>query len=970
MAQSAGTVYLNLQTNTTQFGSQMSGLKSIAAKLGAALAGAFAVSKLAEFGKACIDLGSDLNEVQNVVDVTFPTMNAQVDQFAKNAAAKFGLSETMAKKFTGTFGSMAEAFGFTEKQSASMAETLTGLSGDVASFYNISQDEAYTKLKSVFSGETESLKDLGVVMTQNALDQYALANGYGKTTSSMTEQEKVALRLAFVQSQLKNASGDFARTSDSWANQVRLLSLQFDSLRATIGQGLILALSGVLKWINGVMSGLMVLANKFKSFMEMVTGKKASTASSASAMSSDLSSASSSASNLGTSAKKASTGVSKAAKAAASLKRSLMGFDQMNKVDAKDSTSSTGSAGSTAGTGTGTSAASSTGSSGNADKSVKGFKMPKALQASLEKFQKSFSRFAGIVKNGFVWIWDNVLVPLGKWTINKLAPKLLDVLSGAFDVLSAACNALAPYWQWLWDHMFKKLAKFAGDAIITFLTVLAGALEKLSGWISKHPKAFDAIVTGFLAFKGAQGVIGIVGKFTKGFEAFKLAWGGAGTVQEAMEATGGKIGFFGKKLVAAKDSFGKFKSGFSVFSGGVKKIGGGFVKVFASIGKGIGRAFMSLLTTNPMLLVLIAAIAAAVVVGILLYKNWDKIKAKLEPLGKLFKAVGKVIGDKFLKIIKTVAKFLKNTFLSAINGVKGAIGAFSDIWNGIKDKAVTLVAEAKEKAEGAMDKIKGVWDSFQDTAVGKMLNLEKDVLFEDTQDIWESIKTQGVAKTVSLIKHKAWSRVKEAWDIIKNSAVGKTVRLIKSKAFEGIRSIWRSIKNSDAVKTLKTKGSSALKKAKDLWGSFKSKSATLAIAFKDYFTAGIKKAWNAIASGINGAIKIINKIPGVQIGYIPKLAQGGYVKKNTPQLAMIGDNRHQGEVVAPENKLAAMAQQAASLAGGSYDAAILSILKEILALIKALDLNVYLDGKPIKDRIVTLINQNTKANGGVCEIKV
>lgn len=67
-------------------------------------------------------------------------------------------------------------------------------------------------------------------MTQTALDQYALANGYGKTTAAMSEAEKVALRYSFVQQQLTAAAGDFARTSDSWANQVRVLNLQFDSL--------------------------------------------------------------------------------------------------------------------------------------------------------------------------------------------------------------------------------------------------------------------------------------------------------------------------------------------------------------------------------------------------------------------------------------------------------------------------------------------------------------------------------------------------------------------------------------------------------------------------------------------------------------------------------------------------------------------------------------------------------------------
>ena len=229
-ADSAGQIGLDLVINQQQFNKQLSGIQNLAKKTGKMLAGAFAVKGLTSFAKDCIELGSDLTEVQNVVDVVFPTMNKKVNEFAQNAASTFGLSETMAKKFTGTFGAMANAFGFSEKESYKMSTALTGLAGDVASFYNISQDEAFTKLKSVFSGETETLKDLGIVMTQTALDQYALANGFGKTTSAMTEQEKVALRYAFVQQQLQNATGDFSRTSDQWANQIRILSLQFDSL--------------------------------------------------------------------------------------------------------------------------------------------------------------------------------------------------------------------------------------------------------------------------------------------------------------------------------------------------------------------------------------------------------------------------------------------------------------------------------------------------------------------------------------------------------------------------------------------------------------------------------------------------------------------------------------------------------------------------------------------------------------------
>lgn len=337
-ADSVGQIGLDLVVNKNDFDKQMKGIQGLAKKAGAALAAAFAVKKLIDFGAQCIELGSDLQEVQNVVDVTFPRMSKQIDDFAKNAAVQFGLSETMAKKFTGTFGAMSKAFGFGEKQAYEMATALTGLAGDVASFYNISQDEAYTKLKSVFTGETETLKDLGVVMTQSALDSYALANGYGKVTAKMSEAEKVALRYQFVQEQLTLASGDFVRTADGWANQVRILKLQFDSFKATIGQGLINVLTPVIKVINTIIGKLMSLANAFKAFTNLISGKKGS-GGGASVAAAGMEAVAKSADNAGAAMGGAGGAAKKAAK---DIKGATTGIDELNIIQPPDSGSGGG----------------------------------------------------------------------------------------------------------------------------------------------------------------------------------------------------------------------------------------------------------------------------------------------------------------------------------------------------------------------------------------------------------------------------------------------------------------------------------------------------------------------------------------------------------------------------------------------------------------------------------------------------
>lgn len=278
--QADGTIYINTEIDGAGFKSGINSMQSGLGKLtksvkrlGIAIGSVFAIKELVQFGKEAIELGSDLQEVQNVVEVTFTTLADEVDNFAKAAAKTAGLSETMAKRYAGTFGSMAKAFGFAEENAFDMATALTQLSGDIASFYNITQDEAYTKLKSIFTGETESLKDLGVVMTQTALDSFAMQKGIGKATSQMTEQEKVALRYSFVLEQLSLASGDFQRTSDGWANQMRILSLNIESFKANIGQGLINLFTPVVQVINILIEKLGVLAEKFKAFTELITGR-------------------------------------------------------------------------------------------------------------------------------------------------------------------------------------------------------------------------------------------------------------------------------------------------------------------------------------------------------------------------------------------------------------------------------------------------------------------------------------------------------------------------------------------------------------------------------------------------------------------------------------------------------------------------------------------------------------------------
>ena len=214
-------------------------VSTAATKIAKAIGSAFVVKQVVEFGKAAIGVASDLNEVQNVVDTTFGAEGAiRINEWARNAAEAFGESELQAKQFTSTLGAMFKSMGVGQADLEEMSMSLAGLAGDMASFYNLDPTEAFEKLRSGISGETEPLKQLGINMSVANLEAFALSEGITKAYTSMTQAEQATLRYQYIMSATADAQGDFADTSDSLANQQRILQLEIQTLAAEIGQDL------------------------------------------------------------------------------------------------------------------------------------------------------------------------------------------------------------------------------------------------------------------------------------------------------------------------------------------------------------------------------------------------------------------------------------------------------------------------------------------------------------------------------------------------------------------------------------------------------------------------------------------------------------------------------------------------------------------------------------------------------------
>ena len=219
-------------------------------KVSFAAAAATVGKTILEWGKAAVEAASDLQEVQNVVDVTFGSSASEIDSWAKNARTQFGLTETQAKKFASTIGATMKSSGLSGDEIVGMSEDLAGLAADMASFYNLDFETAFQKIRSGISGETEPLKQLGINMSVANLEAYALTQGITKAFDQMSQAEQTQLRYQYLMQATADAQGDFARTTDGYANSMRTLETALDTVKTKLGKPFLDAVAGATNVVS------------------------------------------------------------------------------------------------------------------------------------------------------------------------------------------------------------------------------------------------------------------------------------------------------------------------------------------------------------------------------------------------------------------------------------------------------------------------------------------------------------------------------------------------------------------------------------------------------------------------------------------------------------------------------------------------------------------------------------------------
>jgi len=207
-------------------------------------------------GAAAIKFASDYEESVNKVNVAFGPAADSVKEFAKTSLESFGIAEGTALDLAATYGDMATSMGLSQSEAAKMSTSLVGLAGDLASFKNVSIDIANTAINSIFTGETESIKKLGIVLTEANLQTYALSQGITKQYKDFTQAEKVQLRYAYVVNASKNSVGDFERTGGGAANQIRIFQESLKQLGQQFGAVILPYFTKAIVYVNGLIKVL------------------------------------------------------------------------------------------------------------------------------------------------------------------------------------------------------------------------------------------------------------------------------------------------------------------------------------------------------------------------------------------------------------------------------------------------------------------------------------------------------------------------------------------------------------------------------------------------------------------------------------------------------------------------------------------------------------------------------------------
>jgi hypothetical protein len=507
----------------------MGSLGGITKMLGIALS----TASLIKFGKEAIGLASDLAEVDNVVNKAFGNMRSEMDALADSSIKNLGMSRLMAYQTGSTFMSMGKSMIENSEDAKNMALSLTKLTANMSSFFNVSQDLASIALKSIYTGETETLKQYGVVMTEVNLKQFAMEQGITKAYSAMSQSEKVMLRYQYVMNQLSYIGDDFIDTQDSWANQTRILSEQWKEFLTIIGNGLITVLTPVVKGLNMIVSALISVANTISSILSNIFGIQMQQMSATAAAAEDVAGGYADAADSMGDYTDATKKAEKAAKGA------LAPFDDLNVLQ-KDTSS-----GSSSGSG-----GSSGGGSGMQIQPVDPSAQTSAIDQIQNKYQKFFDYINKLKDNflkGFQSSWNELDVSSQFENIRKSAESIKNTLADIFTDRFVLASV---------DNFVQTVATSLGSMAASVTSIGATIAENFVGGMAIFLENNSWDIKGYIQ-KMFDVSADIAALATEGMEAFANVFSAFGD-ENGQQITANLIQIFADAFMMVTENAAKF----------------------------------------------------------------------------------------------------------------------------------------------------------------------------------------------------------------------------------------------------------------------------------------------------------------------------------------------------------------------------------------------------------------------------
>lgn len=852
-------------------------------------------------------------------------------KFINSMAELYGMDPSNLMRYAGNFYQLADAISMPDEASSALSLGLTKATNDIASLFNVNVETVFENLSSGMQGMSRAVRKYGMDIRTTTLQQTALSLGLTEQVENMSEANRQGLRFITMMQQASNASGDFAKTIESPANQLRIFKEQVTQLGRAIGNFLIGPLTTAISYINGFIMALRMVLQFIGSVVGVVNsffgGHSADSAEKT------LDNVANGVGGVGGAAKDATK----------ELKKMLAPFDELNLLQAPEIDTGGGGGG-----------GGGLGDLGALDPAI--LAAIEEMQWKLDevemkavKVRNAILAFLGFkVEDGTILSWDagileqNLINKFPQWS--KTIQAVFDNWSSIVEGFKKLFKSLGEVVTAVWDEILNFIKVFINDdSVSSFIEGLADSLNQLADFVSANADtiadfliAFGVALTGITA---ATGIAKVIAPIIQLISAVGPALGTLSTVVGIVLAVVAALALLSSQSTELADSM----------SNAMSNVYQGFITIGESLASAFGQIWASMQTTwtehmQPMLVAL-----------------GDALAPVINTVSSLWSNLVTILDTAFQGIAQMYTESIAPAIDSFLDGVSSLCGLFESLWTEFVGPVIEYIG----------DGLASLWSSTLQPIVSDVMSIVGS-LIELIMALWNNILAPLLAWIIQALGPGLTNVFRDIWDIV--STVISNIGSILSGLLQIIRGVLEflvGVFTGDWERAW----NGIVQIFAGLWNTIASILVTVVNVIISVINGAISLIWNAIISVINLFLEAAN-IVGGWLGYnlelgitasapqIPTLsapsvamATGGVV--TSPTNALIGEGRYD-EAVVPLGNSPQMKQFADSVADRVNSGEQIRLLRDQNDLLKQIleKTGVYLDGR----EITRVVNMNQKVD--------